>query len=83
METSDELLQWWFDLDNSRYNWFFWCEEFRAIQLACHLEEVSHFIKMVQGSEKPVLSFASMYPTTLATFKVNESLQRGTPIELS
>ncbi len=47
-----------------------------------HREEVIHFLRVIAGKEKPMLQFDSIYRTTLATFKINESLQKGLPVEL-
>jgi polar amino acid transport system substrate-binding protein len=47
-----------------------------------HKEEVLHFIKAIQGEEELALSFETMQATTLATFCIHESLQKGVPIKL-
>lgn len=47
-----------------------------------HKEEVRHFLRVLAGKELPQLSFASMYLTTLTTFKIEDSLRRGKPIDI-
>jgi predicted dehydrogenase/threonine dehydrogenase-like Zn-dependent dehydrogenase len=45
-------------------------------------EELDHFIKLVSGTEEEQISFASMYKTTLVTFRIMESLRDGTPVKI-
>lgn len=40
-----------------------------------HKEEVEYFIKVLKGKQKPDLKFESIYLTTLATFRIMESLK--------
>ncbi len=47
-----------------------------------HKQEIEHFVKVILGKQKPQLSFESIYFTTLTTFKIVESLQRGIPCEI-
>ncbi len=47
-----------------------------------HREEVEHFFNVCQGRETPELTFESIYLTTLATFKVLESLLKGTVVNI-
>jgi predicted dehydrogenase/threonine dehydrogenase-like Zn-dependent dehydrogenase len=48
-----------------------------------HAEEVRHFLSVIEGVEKQSITFDSMYLTTLTTFKIRESLQKGLPVALS
>jgi polar amino acid transport system substrate-binding protein len=47
-----------------------------------HRQEVDHFVKAVLGQQELSLSFESIYDTTLTTFKILESLQKGIVIEI-
>ncbi|CUS76434.1 Predicted dehydrogenase, partial [Candidatus Kryptonium thompsonii] len=45
-------------------------------------EELKHFANVISGIEKPKISFEEIYYSTLAVFKINESLIKGKPIQL-
>ncbi len=47
-----------------------------------HKEEVAHFLNTVSGKETLKLSFNSIVHTTLVTFKVLESLQKGEAVKI-
>jgi polar amino acid transport system substrate-binding protein len=47
-----------------------------------HKQEIEHFVKVILGEQEPQFSFGSIYYTTLTTFKIVESLQRGIPCEI-
>ena len=44
--------------------------------------ELEHFVKFVKGDENKKLTFNEIYYSTLAVFKINESLETGKPILL-
>jgi len=45
-------------------------------------QELQHFINICKGSEQPLLSFNEIMNSTMAAFKIEESLSRGKAIEL-
>jgi len=45
-------------------------------------EELKHFANVISGIEKPKISFEEIYYSTLAVFKINDSLIKGKPIQL-
>lgn len=45
-------------------------------------EELKHFVQMCLGNDSPMLTFEEIYNSTLATFKIEESLMKGTPVRL-
>ncbi len=47
-----------------------------------HEEEISHFVKVLRGEERPKLSFESVFKTTLITFKIIESYKSRKSIYL-
>jgi len=47
-----------------------------------HKEEVEYFIKVLKGKQEPDLKFESMYLTTLATFRIMESLKTRKHIKI-
>lgn len=44
--------------------------------------ELRHFINIIKGNEKPKLTPEEIFLSTLTVFKINESLQRNTPIQI-
>ncbi len=45
-------------------------------------EELHHFVNVITGKEKPKISFQEIYKSTLAVFKINESLRLGRYVKL-
>jgi polar amino acid transport system substrate-binding protein len=45
-------------------------------------EELEHFTRLCLGIEQPLLSFEEIHNSTLATFKIEESLMKGTTIQV-
>jgi len=45
-------------------------------------EELNHFLNVIQGKEKPNLTFEEIYYSTLTVFKINESLSKGKEVNL-
>jgi hypothetical protein len=45
-------------------------------------EELEHFVRVCRGTEEPLLRFEEIYNSTLATFKIGESLGKGIAIPL-
>ncbi|MDX9981900.1 MAG: bi-domain-containing oxidoreductase [Lentisphaeria bacterium] len=53
-----------------------------ALQDKGHKAEMQALAETLKGSRETPIPFASLYATTLATFKVHESLEKGTEIEI-
>ena len=45
-------------------------------------EEIRHFIEMVKGKEKPIMTFDEIVLSSLTTFKINESLSKGINVSI-
>ena len=45
-----------------------------------HSQEIEHFVNVILGNERPQVSFESICDTTLATFRIMESLQKAVPV---
>jgi len=48
-----------------------------------HLAELIAFIEAVKDGKNPPISFDSLVATTLTTFKIEESLRTGVPVEIA
>ena len=44
-----------------------------------HKEEVTNFIEVLNSKESELISFESLYLTTLTTFKIHDALTTGMP----
>ena len=44
--------------------------------------ELEHFIDVIRGKIPPLITYSDIYYSTLATFKIEESIEKGTPIFL-
>jgi len=44
--------------------------------------ELEHFIDVIRGKVPPLITYSNIYYSTLATFKIEESIEKGTPIFL-
>lgn len=68
-------------------NSYFWLggrtKKFKTLnQEIGYKEELSHFISVIKGSEKPKITYDEIYYSTLTTFKINESISKGTVIQI-
>ena len=48
-----------------------------------HKEEIKHFIDVIMGKEKSMISFEEIVASTLSVFKINESLAKDKYIKIS
>ncbi len=48
-----------------------------------HREELEAFVEAVKNSKEMPIKFEEIVTTTLVTFKILESLEKGVPIEIS
>ena len=44
--------------------------------------ELEHFIDVIKGKSKPLLTYKEIYDSTLTIFKIEESISKGEPIVL-